>query len=72
MRPASSNRTSTAARWAVNPSAVARAATVPRSEARPSRLSVWICRHDPKSSVDNGPIDAARPPVGSTWLAPLA
>src|SRR5690606_14200190 len=68
----SSRRICAARRWAVRPSAVASSVMVGAMASRPSRVRRWTWRHDPKSVVDSGPQATARPPVGRTWLAPVA
>ena len=65
------DRNSTASRWANNPSASASVATVSRIEARPSRSTRWTCTNfHTFRRPGTGP--AASPPVGGTWLAPVA
>src|SRR6266404_7479198 len=65
-------RRRTASACAGIPSAAASASTVGAIRARPSFVSRWIVSGLRNVSSPSPPTDRAQPPVGSTWLPPVA
>src|SRR5207248_3734276 len=62
----------TAAMCAGMPSAVASASTVERMRSSPSRVRRCVVTGLRNVSIPSPPVERAQPPVGSTWLPPVA
>src|SRR6266478_4967809 len=65
-------RTLTAWRWAIKPSDSARVSTVSARRRKPLRVTVCTLMHFTKSVAERPPRLRAQPPVGRTWLLPVA